>query len=244
MTHKIKRGDTLWALARRYETTVAELERLNPGLNPRALQIGQEIKVKEKTKKETYTVKRGDTLSRIADNHGIMLDELIALNPQIKNPNLIRVGQKINVKPGNREPHEKTNVDIERFFIERGWRVTSPYGMRTHPISGGRRMHNGIDFGGRPCGHPVYTPVAGKVIYARMMNGYGNTVVIECNRGYWHITAHSERMLVREGQSVRAEQEISKNGTTGNSTGCHVHYQINPKGSVRGADAVMDPNEY
>lgn len=100
-TYTIKKGDTLSAIAKRFGTTVAKLVKDNNIKNPNLIHPGQKLNINiAATKNVTkyHTVKRGDTLSKIAKDHSISLDQIKKLNPQIKNYNLIHPGQKIRVK--------------------------------------------------------------------------------------------------------------------------------------------------
>lgn len=97
-TYTVKRGDTLSGIAKKYGTTVANLQKLNGISNPNKIYAGQKLKISGSTPaKQYYTVKRGDTLSGIAAKYGTSVNRLASLNG-IKNPNLIRVGQKLRVK--------------------------------------------------------------------------------------------------------------------------------------------------
>jgi peptidoglycan endopeptidase LytE len=97
-TYYAVRGDTLRKIAAKFGTTVNELIRLNPQIaNPNVIYVGQAIAVPAGGA-STYTVQRGDTLRIIANKFGTTVDALLALNPKIKNPNLIYVGQVITVR--------------------------------------------------------------------------------------------------------------------------------------------------
>lgn len=111
----------------------------------------------------------------------------------------------------------------------------SPFGLRYHPILKVWRMHRGTDFGAA-CGTPLYAVASGRVASARWQGGFGNYVVIDHGfmRGRFVSTgyAHQSRMAVRAGQRVRQGQVIGYVGTTGMSTGCHLHFQVYVNGGV------------
>ncbi|HEX5809738.1 MAG TPA: LysM peptidoglycan-binding domain-containing protein [Anaerolineales bacterium] len=93
------RGDTLRKIAARYGTTVSEILRLNPQItNPNIIYVGQAITISGQSSSQTHTVKRGETLRIIANQYGTTVNALLALNTNIKNPNLIYVGQVIRVR--------------------------------------------------------------------------------------------------------------------------------------------------
>lgn len=103
--------------------------------------------------------------------------------------------------------------------------VTSNFGMRGDPFHGGRRMHAGMDMGGR-VGMPIYATGDGYVKRSRWAGGYGNLVEIEHGFGYQTRFGHLSRSLVQEGQFVRRGQMIALMGSTGRSTGPHLHYEV------------------
>lgn len=103
--------------------------------------------------------------------------------------------------------------------------VTSNFGMRGDPFHGGRRMHAGMDMGGR-VGMPIYATGDGYVRRSRWAGGYGNLVEIDHGFGYQTRFGHLSRSLVQEGQFVRRGQMIALMGSTGRSTGPHLHYEV------------------
>ena len=100
-TYTVVKGDTMYKIAKAHNMTLESLILLNPQIsNPNLIYVGQKINVKEKkeeAKAKTYTVVKGDTMYKIAKANGLTLKELIAKNPQVKNPNLIYVGNVINI---------------------------------------------------------------------------------------------------------------------------------------------------
>jgi len=111
----------------------------------------------------------------------------------------------------------------------------SPFGLRYHPILHVWRMHRGTDFGAG-CGTRIYAVADGRVASAGRQGGFGNYVVIDHGfiRGNYVSTgyAHQSRMAVRSGQRVKQGQVIGYVGTTGMSTGCHLHFQVYVNGGV------------
>ncbi len=109
-------------------------------------------------------------------------------------------------------------------------RLSSGFGPRVHPIFGTRRMHTGLDIGGT-AGEPIYAAKAGTVIFAGWRGGYGNAVVIDHGGGFSTLYAHQSQIGVSAGQLVAIGDVIGYVGSTGWSTGPHLHYELRLNGS-------------
>ena len=108
--------------------------------------------------------------------------------------------------------------------ITRGW-LSSYFGKRTDPFTGRRVHHSGIDFAGK-MGSDVVSVAAGVITYAGRRSGYGNLVEINHGKGYSTRYGHNSEILVKIGQTIKKGEVISKMGTTGRSTGPHVHFEV------------------
>ena len=119
--------------------------------------------------------------------------------------------------------------------------ITSLFGWRIHPISGTQRLHTGVDLGA-PMGTPVLAAYAGRVMLADMMGGYGLTVALEHNQGLQQtLYAHLSEIFVRPGEMVQQGAAIGRVGSTGASTGPHLHFearQMLPDGTWVAVDAA------
>lgn len=115
------------------------------------------------------------------------------------------------------------------------WRnaVSSEYGYRTHPITGAiQSMHSGIDIA-KPAGTPIYSVLDGVVTTVRWgTTGYGYYVMVDHGGGFATLYAHCSKLLVSQGQTVSAGQVIAQVGTTGSSTGNHLHFETRVNGST------------
>ena len=109
--------------------------------------------------------------------------------------------------------------------------ITSGFGGRADPLGGGSQYHRGIDFEA-DVGDPVLSVADGVVSFAGVKSGYGNVVDVDHGNGYVTRYAHNSRLVVRVGDLVRVGQEIAKAGSTGRSTGAHVHFEVWENGNV------------
>jgi murein DD-endopeptidase MepM/ murein hydrolase activator NlpD len=102
--------------------------------------------------------------------------------------------------------------------------TTSGFGWRTHPITGSRRFHSGVDFGA-PMGAPVVAAGSGIVISSGWLGGYGKTIVIQHNGVQQTLYGHLSELFVQPGQRIEQGTVIGRVGSTGNSTGPHLHFE-------------------
>ncbi|MCP4472934.1 MAG: M23 family metallopeptidase [Gammaproteobacteria bacterium] len=156
-----------------------------------------------------------DELSQAIDELGLQLykreNQLDVMEDLVLNKNL----QK-EVEPSGRP-------------ITKGW-LSSYFGMRTHPLSGRREMHKGIDFAGK-MGGPVIAVAKGVVTYSGKRYSYGNMIEIAHGNGYSTRYAHNSRLLVSVGDTVEKGFQIAEIGSSGRSTGPHVHFEVLKNGT-------------
>lgn len=182
----------------------------------------------------SYTVLAGDTMYSLARKHGLSVKELADLNG-IQDPTAVRVGTvlkvpvpagSVAVAPKKAAPVMTPSAANRRYPLR--WpvdgQVTSRYGARAG------KGHDGIDIGA-PEGTQVFAAAPGQVVFSAPHGGYGNLVVLRHDDGLVTVYAHHSQNLVRKGQQVSAGQVIAKVGTTGRSTGPHLHFEVR-KGAV------------
>ena len=107
--------------------------------------------------------------------------------------------------------------------------ITSPFGMRSDPFGGGFRMHTGLDIGA-PMGATITAAAAGHVIFAEWYGGYGKAIIIDHGGQTVTLYAHCSQWFVSKGQDVQRGQAIGAVGSTGNSTGPHLHFEVRVNG--------------
>ncbi len=139
-----------------------------------------------------------------------------------------RLGEEAAQEPAQKTSALRKPIDA---------RITSAFGMRMHPILKEERMHKGIDFGA-PFGTAVEAAAQGKVTFAGDKTGYGNIVIIEHRPGFETAYAHLSKIEVEEGAFVGRGYKVGEVGTSGLSTGPHLHFEVRVNG------AQVDPTEY
>jgi murein DD-endopeptidase MepM/ murein hydrolase activator NlpD len=116
-----------------------------------------------------------------------------------------------------------------QFILPADGPMTSPFGWRVHPILGTSRFHNGLDFGAE-YGSLIKAADNGVVIAAEWSGGYGNAVIIDHGNGITTLYGHTSQMYVTVGQAVQKGQPIAAVGSTGFSTGPHLHFEVRRQG--------------
>lgn len=237
ITYTVQPGDTVHAIAQRFgispETVVwanGDLE-----LHPDILKIGQELVILP-VSGVYYQVQEGDTLEAVAkkfkaDPQAIATYHLNHLSP----PYTLTAGQWL-VIPGGEKPYVPRRVhqyagpipaDASKGTGAFGWPVS---GRITQIFW---NLHRAVDIGA-PKGTPVVAADSGFVIYAGWDDsGYGNLIIIDHGNGYVTLYAHLAEMFVSVGQSVAKGTRIGSVGSTGNSTGPHLHFEIRYRGVQR-----------
>jgi murein DD-endopeptidase MepM/ murein hydrolase activator NlpD len=128
-------------------------------------------------------------------------------------------------------PFRGPSVSIPSRLPVEGVRLSSDYGMRIHPVSGGRRAHKGVDLSA-PVGTPIYATADGTVSRADWFSSYGLYVAIEHGGDIQTRYGHMSRLNVAAGQQVRKGEVIGYVGSTGRSTGPHLHYEVRIAGTA------------
>jgi murein DD-endopeptidase MepM/ murein hydrolase activator NlpD len=137
---------------------------------------------------------------------------------------------RFEIEDGEVEYFDRTGRSLRKFLMRTpvdGARLSSGFGMRRHPILGYSRMHKGVDFAA-PSGTPIYAAGSGRVVSAGRNGGYGNYIRLRHTTEYSTAYGHLSRFAsgVRAGQRIRQGQVIGYVGTTGRSTGPHLHYEV------------------
>lgn len=221
--YEVRAGDTLSSIASRYGIPLAWLMASN-GLTSTTIYPGQKLLV---TKDGVlHTVKPGETLADVSARYGVTEEAVRAAN------NLgtdLTPGQVLYIPNPATVPPLFPTVEPRFVWPVRG-SVSSPFGPRIHPIYGVPSFHTGIDLA-VPEGTPVRAARAGTITYSGWENGFGLLVVIYHGDGYESYYGHLSKLLVSAGQSVSAGEIVALSGTTGLSTGPHLHFEVRYYGS-------------
>ncbi|MCT4605784.1 MAG: peptidoglycan DD-metalloendopeptidase family protein [Marinisporobacter sp.] len=249
--HEVEQGESFWTIAKKYKLSVDDLIKANPNVNPERLQIKQKISlivpkplltvatVEKVTLEEAipYEVKfeetsvlyKGDKKIRVKGEDGKreIIAEVVSYNGVEHNRKVLE--EKIEKEPktqivlkGTKNPPPKKGTG--KLSNPTRGRLTSPFGWRWG------RKHTGIDVA-NPIGTSIKAADGGVVIYAGWKGAYGKCVIIDHggNTQTWY--AHNSKILVTKGQKVFKGQTISKMGSTGNSTGSHLHFEVRKNGT-------------
>ncbi len=237
MTHTVEAGDTLYDIAARYSIDAETVMWANNmELNPDLLRLGQELTILP-VNGVYHTVVAGDTLEGIAKKYKALVANIVGLELNgldLKNPQIVP-GQKLIV-PGGSKPQVVRQVQVYTGPVPAG--AGRGTGRFVWPTSGSittgfKPLHQAIDIGSW-LGAPVKASDSGYVAVAGWSNvGYGNYVVIDHGNGFQTLYAHLNRYFVNAGDSVAQGTTIGLVGSTGNSTGPHLHFELIQNGVHR-----------
>jgi len=230
--HKVKQGETLEAIAKQYELKTATLMGMNPEVRNGEVKVGQTLSIPP-LDGLTYRFQNEENYTTVAKKFKIRADVLFERNGCQRKPKVVFVPGAIwkpDPVPFNPAIASRGSGNPDVIFQTGGYPlpyavpVTSNYGWRINPVTGIWSFHSGIDLGA-PFGTPVLAAKSGRVEYAGWGDGYGN--LIELDHGSTGTRyAHLEAIYVYQGQSVAQGQQLGIVGSTGRSTGPHLHFEI------------------
>lgn len=220
--YTIKAGDTLWDISQRYNVDLQSLKNINNFDDGTVLSLGQKILLPG-GKSRLHVVKKGETLWDIARSYNISLSQLHTTNQNL-NPENLKIGMTLSL------PESATSASPEyqapsrsrsssQFIWPLYGAITSSYGWRK---SG---FHHGTDISAR-YGEPVKAAASGSVTFTGYRSVYGRTVVLSHRDGSETLYAHLSQIAVSRGQLVNQGEVIGAVGTTGYTTGPHLHFEV------------------
>lgn len=227
-SHTVAQGETLWGIAQTYGINVNTIIGANPSVSPSRLQVGQVVKVLS-VDGVLHEVRAGDTVSGLASRYKVDASKIVAANA-LTDPGSLKVGQQLII-PGATPlvSRSATSVSGKSLTVPGSYRwpvwgwVSSRFGWRNG------KFHRGLDIAA-PSGRTVVAARSGKVTYAGWGGSYGYIVILSHGDGVTTLYAHASKILVSVGQWVEAGQAIAQVGSTGNSTGPHLHFEVRVNG--------------
>jgi len=221
--YQIKEGDTLSEISKAYNINVGTLISYNKIEDVRRIWVGANIKIPD-TDGLPYVVKKGDSLETIALDHRIPLNNILDANDL--ESEVISEGDRLFIPGAKISDYDYKKATGTLFLYPTSGRLSSPFGYRSDPFTGVRRMHYGVDLANR-VGTSVKATMSGTVIViGDQPLGYGNYIVIRHERGFQSLYGHLSKILVRNGQRISQGQKIGEMGTSGRSTGSHLHFSL------------------
>ena len=230
-TYKVKAGDTISGIARKFGlTNISTLISVNDIGNVRQLAAGQKLRIPS-IDGIIYTVKKGDSLNSIVSKNKISLEQLLDVNELTSDT--LTAGQQLFLPGAAMDAASLRNAmgELFRLPIAAKFRWTSPYGYRIDPISGVRSFHTGTDIA-CPTGTPILAAMSGKVVTTGQTRVYGNYVILDHGNGYQTVYMHMSKIIATKGQWVSQGTRIGLVGSTGYSTGPHLHFTVYKNGKL------------
>ena len=232
--YTMQSGDTLSGVANRFGLRMDTLVSFNQIQDVRRMQIGTSLKIPSRDGLR-HTVARGESLNSIANRYQLGATQLIDAN-NLRSESL-SVGQELFIPDARMNDTDLRMVLGELFVFPTTGRFTSGFGYRNDPFTGVRRFHNGIDWA-NVTGTRINAARVGRVADQGSHPSYGNYIIISHDGGFQSLYAHLHTIETRRGQYVSQGQRIGSMGTTGRSTGSHLHFSIFHNGNP------VDPLRY
>lgn len=259
VTIEVQSGDNLWNLSKEHELTVSDIEILNPEVDPDKIFPGDVLVVKPFDPVLDVVIELENTIvesipfkidyqkdNNLYKNQKKILKEGIEGQKEVTyditllngyQNSLEVVNEVVLEEPVNAIVQIGTKSTVSRggsinYGVVSGKRISSPYGTRVHPITGRKTYHDGVDIAAN-YGNGVYAYTDGKVIEAGWNGGYGNCILIDHGNGLKTRYAHLSKISVKVGQRVSTGDRIGSVGSTGNSTGPHLHFEVIKNGQTK-----------
>lgn len=228
-SYTVNKDDSLSRIAEKTGVNLDALISLNKLSDAHIINIGQQLTIPNQ-KGIYYKVKKGDTVEKLVKDYKIVGTAIQEANGLVRDE--LETGSVIFL-PGAKLSADEMDKALGMEFVRPafgGW-ISSVLGYRRDPFTLGHQFHPGIDIA-LPYGTTIVAARSGQVEFAGWNGGYGRMVMIKHTDGYSSIYGHMQRFIVSGGQWVRAGQIIGYVGSTGYSTGPHLHFELRRYGQV------------
>lgn len=239
----VQNGDTLWSIANRFNLDLDTIIGSNKLSNVNMLKLGITLRIPNQDG-IFVSANKSDTVSKLADKYGSTKESVIIANSLGKNP-VLKVGQEIFlpgakvvavIESGSRRSRMRvtTNKFTESSSRRFRWpvigKISSTFGWRRSPFGKRRVFHSGLDIRA-PRGRGISAAGSGVVVHSGWMGGYGKTIVIAHSGGISTLYGHCSSLIARRGERVNTGEIIARVGSTGRSTGNHLHFEVRRGGT-------------
>ena len=226
-TYKVKKGDSVSKIAAAFSVSMDAIIASNGITNAHSLRVGEDLRIPNMDG-IPYTVKSGDNLSGISKAMGVPIEAILDAN-EIQNDR-INAGMSLFI-PGARMKRDDLKMALGELFIYplRSSRLSSSFGWRNDPFTGVRTYHAAVDLAA-PLGTPVKAAMDGKVSALGYNTTFGNYIILSHSGGLQTMYAHLNAATVKRGDQVNQGVQIGNVGTTGYSTGPHLHFAVYKNG--------------
>ena len=234
-SYVLEKGDMIGNIAVLSGLNQDTLISVNNIKNTRLMQIGQVIRIPNQDG-IYYTMQKGDTLESIAEKYKTSVSHISTVN-ELFSDNL-PLNTSVFIPGAKMDWVNRQEINGDLFIWPYPGYVTSPYGYRIAPFGGTRQFHSGLDIGA-PMGAPIKAAMAGRVSQVGYDDSFGNYVVITHHSGYRTFYAHMSAVRVKTGAFVGTGERIGDVGSTGLSTGPHIHFTVYKNGVTVNPRSLM-----
>ena len=225
----VKEGDTLWGISGKFDLDVDTLVGCNQqvlGGSIHRLKLGMKLRVPNQDG-VFVTVKLANAMK---SDKLILGEEIFLPGGKLIADTEVRIASK--GRGGVRRASVKITGGSRSFRWPTMGRISSSFGWRKSPFGKRRVFHSGLDIAA-PRGTAIKAPANGTVVHSGWMGGYGRTIVLSHSKGLTTLYGHCSKLLVRKGAKISRGQTIALVGSTGRSTGNHLHFEVRVGGKPR-----------
>lgn len=240
-TYRVKSGDMIGFIADAFDVTQDTIISVNNIKQSRLIQPGQYLKIPSMPG-IVYTVKKdGETPETIAAKYEVNSEKCALVN-MLEPGSELSAGTSLFIPDAELDwaTRQEINGDLFHKPLRARYWLSSPYGWRDSPFSTGKRtFHSGVDMA-IGAGTPIYAALDGKVVAAGFNATYGNYVIIEHHSGYRSLYGHMSKIACKKGNFVYTSTVIGYVGSTGMSTGPHLHFTVYKNGKTINPMTVLN----
>jgi len=233
--YTMEKGDMIGNIAARTGLNEDTLISVNNIKNTRLMQIGQVIRIPNQDG-IYHAVKNGDTLESIAEKYKTSVSHISMVNELFSD--VMTPNSSLFIPGARMDWVNRQEINGDLFAWPCAGYISSGYGYRASPFSGARQFHSGLDIGASH-GAPVKAAMSGRISHVGYDDSFGNYVVVSHHSGYRTLYAHMSLVRTKAGAYVGTGERIGDVGTTGLSTGPHLHFTVYKNGVTVNPRSLM-----